>query len=221
MVPISSRNSVPRSAISNKPFLRGDGAGERALDVPEQRGFQQVGRHRAGIDRNKGAIAPRRVQVNGFGDQFFAGPALALQKNGGAAGRHLRHQVENLQHGLALAHDVFKVVALLQRALELNVFLFRAMAGHGGANIGQQLLVVPGLLDEVGGPGLHRLHRIFHCAVGGDHDDRQLRDREREVPPADRCHCGRAAPGRAAPGRKGRSPMRVRPSSAVAADCTS
>ena len=151
MVPISSRNSVPRSAISNRPFLRRDGAGECALDVPEERGFEQVGRHRAGVHRNERPVAPRRIQVDRFGDQFFAGPALALQQNGGAAGRHLRHQVENLQHGLALAHDVFKVVALLQGALELNVFFFGAVAGDGGANVGQQLFVVPGLLDEVGG----------------------------------------------------------------------
>ena len=112
--------------------------------------------------------------MDGFGDQFFAGPALTLQKNGGTAGGHLRHQIENLQHGLALAHDVFKVVALLQGALELNVFFFGAVAGHGGANISQQFLVVPRLLDEVRGAGLHRLDRIFHGAVCGDHDHCQL-----------------------------------------------
>ena len=143
--------------------------------MPEERGFQQVRRHRAGIHRNKRPVAPRRIQVDGFGDQLFAGSAFALQKYGGAAGRHLRHQVKNLQHGLAFAHDVFKVVALLEGALELNVFLFRAMAGDSGANVRQQFLVVPRLLDEVRGAGLHRLHRIFHRAVSGDHDDGQLR----------------------------------------------
>ena len=70
---------MPRSAISNKPFLRGDGAGECAFHVAEQRGFQQVRRHGTGIHRNKRPVAARRIQMNGFGDKFFAGSALALQ----------------------------------------------------------------------------------------------------------------------------------------------
>ena len=86
-----------------------------------------------------------------------------------------RHEVKNLQHGLAFAHDVLEVVALLQGALELNVFFFRVLAGDGGAHIGQQLFVVPWLLDEIGCPRLHGVDRILHRAVGGDHDDRMLR----------------------------------------------
>jgi len=101
MVPISSRNSVPRSAISNRPFSS-NRAGECALDVPEQSGFEQVGRHGTGIHRDKRPIAPRRIQVDGLGDQFLAGSALTLQEYSGAAGRHLRHQIKNLQHGSLL-----------------------------------------------------------------------------------------------------------------------
>ena len=152
-----------RAAVGDfkQAFLGRDGAGERALHVTEQRGFQQVRRHRAGIDRDEGPVAPRRIQVDRLGDQFFAGAALALQQNGGAAGRDLRHQVENPQHGLALADDVFEVVALLQRALELDVLFFRSMPRDGGAHVGQQLFVVPGLLDEVRGARLHGLAPRF------------------------------------------------------------
>ena len=102
-------------------LLRRNRAGKGAFDVSEQRGFQQVGRRRAGVDRDEGPVAPRRIQMNRFGDQFLARPAFALQQHGRAAGRHLRDQIENLQHGLTLAHDVLKVVALLQSALQLNV----------------------------------------------------------------------------------------------------
>ena len=49
------------------------------------------------------------------------------------------------------------------------------MAGDGGADVGQQLLVVPGLLDEVFRAGADGLDDVVHGAVGGDHDDRQLR----------------------------------------------
>ena len=108
-------------------------------------------------------------------DHFLAGSALALQKHGRAAIGHLRHQIENLQHGLALAHDVFEVVALLQRALELNVFFFGAAPADSGAHVGEKLLVVPRLLNEICRPNLHRAHGIFHCAERSDHDDRQAR----------------------------------------------
>ena len=112
--------------------------------------------------------------MQSLGDQLLAGSALALQKDRGAAGSNLRYQVENLQHGLALAHDVFKVVTLLQSALELNVFCFSLVAAYCDAHIRQQLFIVPRFLDEVGGAGLHRLHRIFHRAIGGDHDHGKL-----------------------------------------------
>src|SRR5215469_8065788 len=123
-----------------QPLLGGDGAGERALDVPKERRFQQVRWHRSSVHRNKGALPPRRVKVNRLGDQFFSRSTLSLEQDGRAAGCDLRHQIENLQHGLALAHDAFKVISLLERALELNVLFFCAMPCHGGANIRQQFL---------------------------------------------------------------------------------
>ena len=59
-------------------LLRRDGAGERALHVPEQRGFQQVRRHRAGVHRDERLVAARRIRVDRLGDQFLAGAAFAL-----------------------------------------------------------------------------------------------------------------------------------------------
>ena len=166
---------MPRSAISKRPFLEAMALVNAPLTCPNSVDSSRVRRHGAGIHRNKRPVAARRIQMDGFGDQFFAGATLSLQQHGGAAGRDLRHQVENLQHGLALAHDVLKVVALLQRALELNIFFFRAMAGHCGANVGQQFFIVPGLLDEIRRARLHRLDGIFNRAVGGNHDHRELR----------------------------------------------
>ena len=78
-------------------------------------------------------------------------PLSPCNKNGGAAGRDLRDQVEDPQHRLALADDVFEVVALLESALELDVLFFGAAARDRCAHVGQQFFVVPGLLDEVGG----------------------------------------------------------------------
>ena len=91
-----------------------------------------------------GRSLPGRIEVNCLGDQFFSRPAFALQQDGGATCRHLSDEVEDFEHRLALADDVFKVVALLERAFELNVFFFGFAARNHCANIGQQLLVVPG-----------------------------------------------------------------------------
>src|SRR5438552_12933573 len=115
------------------------------------------------------------MQVNSFGDELFAGPALTLQQHRGSTGSDLRYQIENLQHGLALADNIFEVVTLLQCSLELDIFFFGSMPGDCGSNVGQQLLVIPRLLDEVAGAGLHRPHRVLNCAVSRDHNHGKMR----------------------------------------------
>src|ERR1700683_338715 len=149
------------------------GAGECAFHVPEEGGLKQVGWHGASIYRYERTVVARRIQMQGFGDDFFAGAAFALQEHGGTAVGHLGNEIEDLQHHFALAHDVLEVVALLEGALQLDVFFFGATPAHGGAHVGEKLFVVPGLLDEVGGARLHGAHGVFHRAVGRDHDDWQ------------------------------------------------
>ena len=218
MVPISSRNSVPPVGHFEQALLAGDGVGERALDVAEERGLQQIGGHRTGVHGNERAILARRVHVNGFRDQFLAGAALALHQHRRASGSDLRHQVEDAQHRIALADNVLEVVALLERALELDDLFFGATASDRAAHIGQQLLVVPGLLDEIIGPGLHGIDRVLHRAVGGDHDHRPVRNRARGCPAGFQFRCAPAAQSRAAPGRtasRRSAPALRRPSPAV------
>ena len=165
-----------RAAIGDfeEPLLRGDRRRKRALHVAEERGLEQLSRHGAGVDGYEGLVAARRVGVNGLGDQFLAGSAFALDENGGAAGRNLRDQVEDAQHDFAFAHDVGEVVALLEGALELQVFFFGFVARNCGANVGEQLLVVPRLLNEVFSAGTDGFYDILDGAVSGDHDDRRF-----------------------------------------------
>src|SRR5437899_12386252 len=115
------------------------------------------------------------MQVNSFGDELFAGPALTLQQHRGSTGSDLRYQIENLQHGLALAHNIFEVVTLLQCSLELDIFFFGSMPGDCGSHVGEQLLVIPRFLDEVAGAGLHRPHCVLNRAVSRDHNHGELR----------------------------------------------
>ena len=165
-----------RAAVGDfeEAFLGGDGGGEGAFDVAEEGGFEELGGDGAGVDGDEGLVAARGVGVDGLGDELFAGAAFALDEDGGAAGRDLGDEVEEAEHGLAFADDVLEVVALLEGALELDDLFFGLVAGDGGADVGEELFVVPGLLDEVFGAGADGVDDVADGAVGGDHDDRQL-----------------------------------------------
>src|ERR1022692_221896 len=71
-----------------------DGAGEGALHMAEQRGFQQVGGQRAAVHGHEQALRARRIGVDGFSDQLLARAGFAGDQDGGAAAGHLPHQVE-------------------------------------------------------------------------------------------------------------------------------
>ena len=116
-----------------KALLRGDGAGERALHVAEKLRFEQIDGNRAGIDGNERFVGARGSGVNRLGDQFLTGAALAVDQHGGARRRHLRNQVEHGEHLFALADDVGEIVALLQRALQLDVLFAQPAALDGDA----------------------------------------------------------------------------------------
>ena len=84
MSPISSRKMVPLSAISNLPALLLIGAGERALLVAEQLGFEQrLGQGGAG-DRDERLGRAVAGVVDGARDHFLAGAAFALNEHGAA-----------------------------------------------------------------------------------------------------------------------------------------
>ena len=142
--------------------------------MAEESGFEEVGGHRAGVDRDERLVFAGGVGVEGFGDEFLAGAALTLDEDGGAGGRDLGDEVEDAQHHVALADDIGEVVALAKGALELDVFFFGAIAGDGGADIGEEFFVVPGLLDEVLGAAADGVDDVVDGAEGGDHDDGQV-----------------------------------------------
>src|SRR5258708_5729504 len=76
-------------------FLGRDRAGERALDVSEERGFQKVTRHGTGVHRDKWTVFARRVGVQSLGNQLFAGAALALYQHRRPTARDLeQHKID-------------------------------------------------------------------------------------------------------------------------------
>ena len=80
--PISSRKSVPPSALRKQPGAVGDGAGERAAHVAEQLALDQVLGNRAAVDGDEALVAARAAGVDGARDDLLAGAALAGDQHG-------------------------------------------------------------------------------------------------------------------------------------------
>src|SRR3989454_8653032 len=156
-------------------FLRGHGTRKCALEVAEQLGLEQVHRHRAGIDRHKGLVGSRRGGVDGLGDQLLSGAAVSGDQNRGARWGHLGDQIEHGQHVLALADNVWKVVALLERALQLEIFLAQAATLDRLGHLGQQLVVGPRLGDVVLRTTLECGASRIDRGVGGNQHYRKIR----------------------------------------------
>src|SRR5579863_4070003 len=156
-------------------FFRRDGAGEGALHVAEKLRFEEVDGNRAGVDGDEGFVGARGRRVNRFGDQLFAGPAFAGDEHGGARGRHLSDKIEHGEHFLALADDAWKIVALLQRALELYVFFAQAAAFDGERNLGDEFVVGPRLGDVILRAALEGRASHVNRTICGDENDGEIR----------------------------------------------
>ena len=157
------------------PLLRVDRAGERALDVAEQRRLEQIRRQVAGVDGDERALRARRVRVDRARHQLLAGAALALDQDRRAARRRLDDQVEHLPHPRAAADDVGElVVALLDVLPEVAVLVQQPPPLHRVADDDQHFVVLERLGDVVERAGLHRRDRALDRGVGGDDDDVQV-----------------------------------------------
>jgi hypothetical protein len=82
-----------------------DGAGEAALFMAEQLGFDQFARDRAAVDRDKGGGGARRGAVQRVGDQFLASARGAGDQDRGAGLGGKAHQAPDLADRQAVAHD--------------------------------------------------------------------------------------------------------------------
>ena len=114
--------------------------------------------------------------VDGLGDEFLAGaglsPWMRIVERLGAAWEMTSNR---RSMPFALADDVLEGGALLEGALKVRRPAASAVClPMADADVGEELLVVPGFLDEVGGAGADGVHHIAYSPVGGDHDDGQV-----------------------------------------------
>ena len=151
------------------------GAGEGALLVAEQLAFQQVLRDGGAVEGQERCFAPGAVLVDGPGDQFLAGAALAGDQHGDVLGRDAADGLVHLAHGRAGAENGALHVGVCGRLGDDGRFAhppghFERLADHS-----TQLLQVERLEQVVVGALLHRLDGRVRRLGHGDEDDRDAR----------------------------------------------
>ena len=104
MSPISSRNSVPPSALSKRPATVGHRPGEGSLDVPEHLALDQLRRHRRAVQLHEGLVPPGGVGVDRPRHELLPGSPLTADEDPGPGGRHHVDQLVDALHGVGAPH---------------------------------------------------------------------------------------------------------------------
>jgi hypothetical protein len=148
-----------------------DRAGERALDVPEEFAFQQVGGNRgAGYGRH-GFGRPRTPVVDGLGQRRLAGAAFPLEQedclgSGGFAGG-----VDDPLHGGVGALEPHRRGSPFPVRLQRGDLGFQPPDPADAPGQQPDLIRREGFGDVVLGPPPHGFHRAFDRGVGRDDHD--------------------------------------------------
>ncbi len=162
--------SEPLSAASKRPDARGDGAGERALHVTEELGFDEPFRDRRGVEGHERLVAARAVVVDGPGHQFLARAGLALNQHGAVHRRHQLERGEETLHHVAAADQAAEAEPVVQPRPKLRVLALEAPLAERGLEDLYQLNELERLDEEVDGAPLERAHRMIDAPEAGrDH----------------------------------------------------
>ena len=121
------------------------------------------------VDRYKRSLATLALVVNGPGNQFLAGAALATHQDGRLATSHLSYFVPQPLHRPALAHQPQRTVAF---TLGFVTCEFTGHRGMGQQAFDLQAKMVGGQWfgEKIIGTGLKRLYRLINRAEGSDDD---------------------------------------------------
>ena len=152
-------------------LARADGAGERALHVPEQLGLEQRLGHRAAVERDELLVLARRVLVDRARHQFLARAGLAQHQDRARGRRHRLEQRPELAHRRAAADEPLEPVAAIELLAQVLVLGAQVASLERGAQHVEQLVELERLGDEVGGAEPDRRDGILHRSVPGHEDD--------------------------------------------------
>ena len=149
------------------------GAGEGALLVTEQLGFEQVLLQRRAVHLDEVARRPQRVVMDRAGDQLLAGAGFAANQHGRIALGHLADHVEDAAERLAAADDLVEVVVLLPLVAQVIELVAQPLQLERLLDLDFHLLELERLLHVVERAKLHRLDGGRHRAERGHQDHRR------------------------------------------------
>ena len=115
------KQRAPRSFL-NEALTRVDARGDAFFDAEHLAFKQRVGDGRA-VDRYERPFAPGRVEMDRLGDDFFPSPGGAEDKRIDGPAGDGQGKLNDLPHGLALAHDLLGLVVFLNGPHQMRVAL--------------------------------------------------------------------------------------------------
>ena len=154
--------------------LAPDGSGEGPLLVAEQLALQDLVRDRAAIQGQEALLPAGAGVVQGLGDEFLPGAALAQDEHGGAARRDLPHLLEQVLHRRRLAHDRVEAEALVEHLAQVRHLVAQLPVLDQLVDAAPQLVEVDRLRQVIVRADAHRLDRGLDRAEAGDQDHRQV-----------------------------------------------
>ncbi len=150
-------------------------AGEGALDMPEQLGFDQRGHQRGAIHRSKRALFAGSRKMHAPGHQFLAGAALPQNQNRILMQAHFLDDFINALHALGDADQAAEARPGAQLFSQQLIFLLQLHGPGGAFQARAQLLDAERLGDIVDRAQARGGHRGINRAVLRQHDHRQQR----------------------------------------------
>ena len=104
----------------------------------------------------------------------FPVPLSPGDEHRGLGDGHFFHQGHDLVHAPGLTHDGDRGRVSPQLLTQEPVLGEQAAHLQSPLDGQEEIAVLKGLGDVVHRPRFHGLHRVFHRAVGGHHDDGQI-----------------------------------------------
>ena len=126
MSPISSRNSVPPSASSKRPFFRCSAPVNAPFSWPNSSASIRLSGQGGAAHLDERFLGPQRVVVNRVRDELLARARFAADEHGRVRRRDLRHLLVDLPNRSARPDDVREVVLLPQLLPEMLVLVDQA-----------------------------------------------------------------------------------------------
>ena len=156
-------------------FAHGHGVGEGAALVAEELALQEGFGEGGAVDGDEALVGPGAALVDGPGDEFLAGAALAGDEDRGPGLGHPFYQGEDLLHDLGFADDVGEAVLFFQFLVQEAVLEDEVAVLQGLGDGHHDLFVLEGLEDVVEGAFFHGRDGFFHGAESGHDDHGQVR----------------------------------------------